>query len=204
MMITNKKISKKLEANFEFDHVAWDKEILLMVKSKHAPKPKEKKVKSPEERELKEKFYISPKAFKQQLIEYYKTDILPDELAINIVKIAEGLSYNYRFVGYTDAWRDEMVGDAKLKMFAALLHKKFKMDVQSDWHEGQLTSPFSYFTQIAWHSFCNRVKKEKKQHEGLQNYKQMKYEDLMNEPGSQGNIYVRPVMESDENDESGD
>lgn len=199
-----KKINKEASTEKDFDHDAWDKELLQMVRSKHASKPKEKTVKSPEERELKEKFYTSPKAFKQLLINYYKTDILPDELAINIVKIAEGLSYNWRFVSYTQAWKDEMVGDAKLKMFAALLHKKFKMDVKSDWHKGELTSPFSYFTQIAWHSFCNRVKKEKKQHEGLQEYKQMKYEDLMNEPGGQGNIYVRPMMESDENDECGD
>ena len=202
-MTINKKIITKLASDGDFDHDAWDKEVIQMVRSKHAAKPKERVAKSPEERELKEKFYTSPKEFKRLLIDYYKTDVLPDELAIHIVKIAEGLSYNWRFVSYTQAWKDEMVGDAKLKMFAALLHKKFKMDVKSDWHEGELTSPFSYFTQIAWHSFCNRVKKEKKQHEGLQEYKQMKYEDLMNEPGSQGNIYVRPMMESDENDESG-
>lgn len=147
-------------------------------------------------KDAKKIFYVNSKEFRAQLEEYYKTDKMTDELAMNVVKIAEGLSYGHWFINYTASWRDEMVGDAKLKMYTALESKKFKIDSEFN--------PFSYFNQIAWHAFCNRIKKEKKQHDGLQEYKQMQYEDLMNEPGSQGNIYVRPILEADEYDDCGD
>jgi DNA-directed RNA polymerase specialized sigma24 family protein len=140
--------------------------------------------------ENKENYYVSPKVFKDQIQKYYESDIMTDELAINLVKIAEGLSYKYNFINYT--WKDEMVGDALVKMYAALQSKKFRIDSEF--------SPFGYFNQIAWHAFCNRIKKEKRQHDGLEEYKQRVYEDAMHDPSFQGHIYVKPHLESDEND----
>ncbi len=137
-------------------------------------------------------FYVNPKQFRIDMTKYYEDDKMTDDLALNLVKIAEGLSYNWRFINYTKSWRDEMVGDAIVKMYAALESKKFRIDSEF--------SPFAYFNQIAWHAFCNRIKKEKKQHDGLEQYKQMMYEDAMNEPGSMGHVYVKPHMESDDND----
>jgi DNA-directed RNA polymerase specialized sigma24 family protein len=84
-----------------------------------------------------------------------------------------------------------MVGDAIVKMYSALESKKFKLE--------STFNPFSYFNQIAWNAFSNRIKKEKKQHEGLQEYKQMVFEEEMND-SSHGAVYVRPLLETDYED----
>lgn len=149
------------------------------------------KIKTPD-KEAKENYYISPKVFSQQIEEYYKSDNMTNELAVNLMKIAEGLSYKFNFINYTKSWKDEMIGDAVFKMYAALESKKFRLDTGF--------SPFAYFNQIAWHAFCNRIKKEKKQHDGLEEYKQMTYESAMNDESSCGHVYVKPMMDSDEND----
>ena len=143
------------------------------------------------DKSIKEKYYVSSKTFRQQLTEYYESDKMTNELAENIVKIAEGLSYNWRFINYTKSWKEEMVGDAIIKMYSALEDKKFNIDSEFN--------PFSYFNQIAWNAFSNRIKKEKRQHEGLEEYKQMVYEEEMNN-SSHGSVYVRPILEQDSED----
>ena len=64
----------------------------------------------------KKPYYIEPKIFKDSLRKYYDTDILTDDLAENIKKIAYGLSYNASFINYT--YKDDMIGDALIKMYA--------------------------------------------------------------------------------------
>lgn len=140
----------------------------------------------------KEKYYVNSKVFREQLTDYYENNKMTNDLAINVMKIAEGLSYNYRFIGYSKSWKEDMVGDATIKMYAALESKKFRLESEFN--------PFSYFNRIAWNAFSNRIKKEKKQHEGLQEYKSMVYEDCMNDPTSQGHVYVKPILESDSDD----
>jgi DNA-directed RNA polymerase specialized sigma24 family protein len=149
----------------------------------------ESTVKAPKE---KNPYYTTAKVFREQLAEYYETDKMTDELALNIVKIAEGLSFNYRFINYTASWKEDMVGDAIIKMYAALEGKKFRLDSEFN--------PFSYFNQIAWHAFANRIKKEKKQHEGLEEYKSMMYEQGMNDSSASGHVYVKPMMSGDGED----
>jgi hypothetical protein len=141
---------------------------------------------------VKEKYYVSPKLFRTQLEEYYRSDIMTNELAENIVKIAEGLSYNWRFLKYTKSWKEDMVGDAIVKMYSALESKKFILEMEN-------SNPFSYFNQIAWNAFSNRIKKEKRQHEGLEEYKQMVYEDEMGD-NSNGMVYVKPLIAHDDDD----
>jgi hypothetical protein len=142
---------------------------------------------------IKELYYVSSKLFREQLTKYYQDDNMTNELALNVVKIAEGLSYNWRFINYTQSWKDEMVGDAIVKMYSALEDKKF--DIESTYN------PFSYFNQIAWNAFSNRIKKEKRQHEGLEEYKQIMYESEMND-SSHGSVYIRPLLEHDTEDSS--
>lgn len=141
----------------------------------------------------KEKYYVNSKEFRQQLQDYYESDKMTDDLALNIMKIAEGLSYNHRFIRYSQSWKQEMVGDATLKMYHALEKKLFNIDSEFN--------PFSYFNRIAWNAFANRIKKEKSQHEGLEEYKDIIYMDAMNDPNSMGHIYVKPHMEGDEYDD---
>lgn len=143
-------------------------------------------------KEIKEAFYVNSKEFRKQLKEYYDNDKMTNELAVNIVKIAEGLSYNWRFINYTKSWKEEMVGDAILKMYLALEKKSF--DIDSEFN------PFSYFNMIAWNAFSNRIKREKKQHAGLTEYKDMIYMEAMTGPESNGHVYVKPVLEYDDED----
>jgi len=144
------------------------------------------------EEDLKENYYVSPKLFKEQIEKYYNTDEMNDELALNLMKIAEGLSYKWNFINYTKSWKDEMIGNAVQKMYSALESKKYRINSGF--------SPFSYFNRIAWNAFCNTIKREKKQHDGLEEYKQKIYEDAMHDPSVQGHVYVKPYLEMDEND----
>ena len=129
----------------------------------------------------KKPYYIEPSVFKASLRKYYDSDILTDDLAENIKKIAYGLSYNASFINYT--YKDDMIGDALIKMYSALKYKKFSFD--------KATNPFSYFTTIAYHAFVNRIKKEKRYRETIDNYQQEYYAaQLGSEDGP--DIYVTP------------
>jgi len=119
----------------------------------------------------KKTYYVNPKQFLQQLTEYYSTDDLIDELAESVYKIAVGLSYSPNFINYS--YKDEMIGDAVVKMIAAVKNKKFNLDSESN--------PFSYFTTIAYHAFINRIKKEKKYRETINDYQEQVYGSLANE-----------------------
>lgn len=143
---------------------------------------------------VKKEFYVIPSEFKESLKQYYETDVLTDDLAENIKKIAYGLSYNPSFINYT--YKDDMVGDALIKMYSALKYKKYNFDANSN--------PFSYFTTIAFHAFINRIKKEKKHHETIQNYRDKIYEDTLIESGvvNGHNIYVKPLDNEYYDDES--
>jgi DNA-directed RNA polymerase specialized sigma24 family protein len=110
----------------------------------------------------KAKFYVDPKQFDEQIVVYYESGQMSDELALMVSKIAHKLSYAPNFINYT--FREEMVGDGIIRMFKALMSKKY------DREKG--TNPFSYFTRIAFNAFRNRIKKEKHMrdtHEKYQN-----------------------------------
>ncbi|NDB30276.1 hypothetical protein EB151_12105 [archaeon] len=128
----------------------------------------------------KTEYYVNPKEFYNQIKVYYKTDDLCDSLAESVHKIATGLSYATNFINYT--YKDEMVGDAVVKMFTALKHKKFNIESHSN--------PFSYFTTIAYHAFINRIKKEKRYKQTINEYQETVYEEIMCEDGN-GKVYVR-------------
>ena len=132
----------------------------------------------------KTEFYVDPRELKQELINFYKTDECSRELGDMIHKIAHGLSYSSNFINYT--YRDEMEGDALVKMYTAVTNKKF--DVESEYN------PFSYFTTIAFHAFINRIKKEKKHTETLNQYKEKIYEQEMLD-STDGMVYVKPMSD---------
>ena len=136
--------------------------------------------------------YVDGKLFYEQIKEYYRTDILIDDLAVAIVKISTGLSFAPNFINYS--YKDEMVGDAILKMFSALKNKKFNCESHNN--------PFSYFTTIAFHAFINRIKKEKKHRETITKYQESVYADKMQENTSNNNVYIDTINSDEEsNDE---
>ena len=105
---------------------------------------------------------------------------MTDYLADAIKRIAYGLSFAPNFINYS--YRDEMMGDAIVKMYQALKYKKFKLD--------HGFSPFSYFTTIAFHAFISRIKKEKKQHQIIADYRERNYDSLINKDEEETGIRV--------------
>jgi len=136
----------------------------------------------------KEAFYVDPNKFKQEIVTFYKSSECTNYLGSCLNKIAEGLSYNPKFINYS--YKEDMVGDALTKMYSALKRKKF--DIKSE------ASPFNYFTTIAFHAFINRIKREKKHHTALVAYRERKYEELLST--TDGHIYVKPIIDSTEDD----
>jgi DNA-directed RNA polymerase specialized sigma24 family protein len=137
----------------------------------------------------KTEYYVDPRELKAELIAYYESEDCSRELADMIHKIAHGLSYSSNFINYT--YRDEMVGDALVKMYTAVTNKKFNVDSEYN--------PFSYFTTIAFHAFINRIKKEKKHTETLNQYKEKIYEQEMID-STDGMVYVKPLNDDDSNE----
>jgi hypothetical protein len=129
--------------------------------------------------------YVNSREFEDEIRNYYSTDVLSYKVCDSLNKIANGLSYAPNFLNYS--YKEEMVGDAIVKMFSALKNKKFKIDCGF--------SPFSYFTTIAFHAFINRIKKEKKHHEALNEYRDKVYTELMLDPeeNNGAHIYIEPT-----------
>ena len=108
----------------------------------------------------KTKFYVEPKKFDEEIMNYYDTGKMSDDLANMVSKISHKLSYAPNFINYS--YREEMVGDGVIRMMKALIAKKYNRD--------KGTNPFSYFTRIAFNAFRNRIKKEKHIHETHEKY----------------------------------
>lgn len=73
-----------------------------------------------------------------------------------------------------NSYKEEMIGDAIIKMITALTRKRFKC--KSGYN------PFSYFTKVAYRAFQNRIKKEKKEHDTIHRYQNEVY-SLLTESG---------------------
>jgi len=133
--------------------------------------------------------YLNQKEFEQHIREFYETGIFTNFLGDAINKIATGLSYKPNFINYT--FREEFIGDAIIKMYNALITKKFILDKNY--------SSLGYFTTIAWRAFINRIKKEKKHHQTLCDYRDKCYgEELSRYSEQGGHIYIKPEYKEEE------
>ena len=162
-------------------------------KNSQKPKPVDKPKKKRKKKE--NAHYVSGKVLLQQISDYYgmpSEEKIPDDLGTNVYKIAKGLSFAPNFINYS--YKDDMIGDAIVKMFSALQQHKFKVDSGYN--------PFSYFTTIAYHAFINRIKKEKKHREALNEYQESVYDELLQsehiELGDQPNLTTPYSNESDD------
>lgn len=145
------------------------------------------------EKKKKEKpFYVNPKEFEEEITKYYKSGNISIMLGEAITKIANGLSYAPNFINYT--YKDDMVGDAIVKMFSALRNQKFKLNSGF--------SPFSYFTTIAFHAFINRIKKEKKHTAAVNDYREKVFTDLMHSDPEGHKVYIKPTGNGDDNSDN--
>jgi aldehyde:ferredoxin oxidoreductase len=148
-------------------------------------KDKEIKIKKKRKKAEDKPHYVNAKEFEDALTKYYDDDKITNYLGESIQRIANGLSYAQNFINYS--FKEDMVGDAILKMYQAILHKKFKLN--------QGFSPFGYFTTIAYHAFICRIKKEKKHHEVVEEYKERNFDLMMNDSDefNSSKIYTRPA-----------
>jgi DNA-directed RNA polymerase specialized sigma24 family protein len=148
-------------------------------------KDKEIKIKKKRKKAEDKPHYVNAKEFEDALTKYYDDDKITNYLGESIQRIANGLSYAPNFINYS--FKEDMVGDAILKMYQAILHKKFKLN--------QGFSPFGYFTTIAYHAFICRIKKEKKHHEVVEEYKERNFDLMMNDSDefNSSKIYTRPA-----------
>jgi len=134
--------------------------------------------------------YVNGKEFEEEIRQFYKTGEITIKLGESINKIASGLSYATNFINYS--YKEDMIGDAIVKMFSALKNKSFRLDSGF--------SPFSYFTTIAFHAFINRIKKEKKHHEALNDYREKIYTELMIDTNEINgtHVYIDPTYINDD------
>jgi hypothetical protein len=121
---------------------------------------KKKRGRKPQNAKDKEKYYVEPKQFDEEIMKYYESGKMSNELANMISNISHKLSYANNFINYS--YREEMVGDGVIRMMKALIAKKYNRE--------KGTNPFSYFTRIAFNAFRNRIKKEKHMHETHEKY----------------------------------
>jgi len=107
-------------------------------------------------------YYIDNKRFYEEMKKYIEScreavaaekeiPIIPNYIGECFYKIATKLSNKPNFMNYS--YKDEMIGDGIENCIHYI--KSFNPD--------KSTNPFSYFTQIVWHSFIHRIQKEKKQ-----------------------------------------
>lgn len=118
-----------------------------------------------------ETFYISAPVLREQIRNFYQTDKFSKELGDSILKIVDGLASASNFSGYS--YLDDMKGDAIEKIVKTINKKNFDVDAN--------TNPFTYFTTIAYHAFCNRIKLEKVEREISEIMQEHMYEELINE-----------------------
>ena len=160
-------------------------------KSDTTSKPSPKKPKQKRTSRKSTNTYVNQADFMRELRAYYSSDEISNDLATYIKKIAQGLSFAPNFINYT--YKDEMVGDAILKMMQALEYKKFDIENRDN--------PFGYFTTIAFHAFINRIKKEKRQRQAINDYQEQVYQELMNDGSNETGINVYIADNTDDDNE---
>lgn len=113
-------------------------------------------------KEKKKKNFINNEEFFNEIQEYLikcndaeaqgiEIPRIPDSIGKKFLMISEALGKKYYFIGYS--WRDEMVMDGVETCIKYI--RKFNPE--------KTHNPFSYFTQICFYAFIQRIRAEKKQ-----------------------------------------
>lgn len=118
--------------------------------------------------------YVNNAEFSLSVVKYVETvveakknketlPVVPDDIAVSFLKIAENLSHKSNFIRYT--YREEMVMDAVENCLKAVENYNIEAKTRSG-----KPNAFAYFTQIIWFAFLRRITKEKKQQEIKEKY----------------------------------
>lgn len=154
------------EVTDNFDSEIEDIETIDLDPTKKKPRKKREPGKADK---TKKENYVDQTEFTNEIIAFYASGKPTEALGLMIFKIANGLSHRPNFINYS--FREEFVADAIVNMFKAINGKKF------DLSKGY--NPFSYFTCIAFHTFCTRIKKEKKHRDAVEAFQEENYPELM-------------------------
>lgn len=109
------------------------------------------------------KNYINNENFLEAMIEYKRKlkeakendkplPQIPNYIGECFLKIAYKLTNHRWFVGYSQHYKEEMIGDA-IENCIMYMH---------NFDPNKSKNPFAYFTQIQWFAFRRRLEKEKK------------------------------------------
>lgn len=110
-----------------------------------------------------EHFYFIPEAeLREDLQTLYTTDVFPERLASNLMKMVDGSLHNRRFIRYTQDWKEEMQSAALQRVVDVLRRKKFDLEHNS--------SCFSWITQVIFNRFKDTIYKLELRHKREQGY----------------------------------
>ena len=110
-----------------------------------------------------EHFYFIPEAeLREDLQTLYTTDVFPERLASNLMKMVDGSLHNKRFIRYTQDWKEEMQSAALQRVVDVLRRKKFDLEHNS--------SCFSWITQVIFNRFKDTITSLQKEHDREQGY----------------------------------
>ena len=104
------------------------------------------------------KHYVNNKKLLEDIITYKekckstgKTLVIPNSIAIDIMRICDHLSYSYKFINYS--YRDELVADGIMNCVQAV----------ENFDPEKSNNPFAYLTMVCFNAFVNRINKEARQ-----------------------------------------
>jgi hypothetical protein len=151
----------------------WKKEI--KEKSKAFPKEQRKMLKDAwEMREINEEWSIDiTKVFGLPQEPKYVGPKINDYIGKCVMLIASGMNNYWKFVRYTNNWKDEMSADG---IEACIL----RLD---NFDPGISKNPFAYFSQICYNASIARIKKEK--NEGITKSEMIKNSGILDSLGSE-------------------
>jgi hypothetical protein len=108
--------------------------------------------------------YINNKELQEEFVKYNKlkkewieagkegNPPLTNKIGQAILDIATRRTYSRNFVGYSQDWKEEMIGDA-IEVCVRYAH---------NYNSDKYNNPFAYLTQIVSFAIVTRIKKEKK------------------------------------------
>jgi len=116
---------------------------------------------------------------------------MPEYIGYAIKKICTELTNHRWFIGYTNAWKEEMISDAIVDCVAAV----------GNFDPSKTKNPFGYFTQIAWYAFRRRIDKERRQtytkHKNFENSSMhTELADEFGAAGYKGNEFSNEIIRS--------
>lgn len=115
------------------------------------------------------KYYINPDELKEEISKFQsgKDDIMSDKLGEMLIKLAERFASLPNFSGYS--YKEDFIGDAIYRMIQQI--DKINLDHPK-------CNCFSYLTQICYHVYIAKIKKEKKYSETKELLKEEYFNDL--------------------------